>query len=161
MVCRFWVVPSAVRRYRYHTLSLPLAAALALLLWGSAGCSRGGPEIVPIEGVVTHKGQPVPNLRIYFQPTDGRPSWAISDSNGRFVLDYDEDHDGAKVGTHKVWVLDESTNIDPTIAMSGGAQARPKRPPFMDEILAKYGRDKSTLTVEVTKPDRNFQLKLD
>jgi hypothetical protein len=45
--------------------------------------------------------------------------------------------------------------------MSGGAQARAKRPPFMDEILAKYGRETSTLTVEVKKADRNFQLKLD
>lgn len=142
-----------------------LRHAFRCLLWCGCllllGCNRGGPEIVPIEGVVTHKGQPVPNLRIYFTPTDGRPSWAISDEKGRFVLDYDEDHDGAKVGTHKVWVLDESTNIDPTLAMSGGARTRPKRPPFMDEILAKYSREKSTLTVEITKPDRNFQLKLD
>jgi hypothetical protein len=160
MDCRFMLALYAVRCL-FHAMRSSLAGMLLVAFLGAVGCSRGGPEIVPIEGVVTHKGQPVPNLRIYFQPTDGRPSWAISDEKGHFVLDYDEDHDGAKVGTHKVWVLDESTNIDPTIAMSGGAQARPKRPPFMDEILAKYGRDKSTLTVEVKKADRNFQLKLD
>jgi hypothetical protein len=161
MATRFTILSTARRWPAVSFLPLPFAGMLALIVLAAAGCSRGGPEIVPIEGVVTHKGQPVPNLRIYFQPTDGRPSWGISDANGHFVLDYDADYDGAKVGTHKVWVLDESTNIDPTIAMSGGAQARPKRPPFMDEILAKYGRETSTLTVEVKKADRNFQLKLD
>ncbi len=123
------------------------------------GCGRGGPEIVPIEGTVTHNGEPVPNLRIYFVPTDGRPSWAISDANGRFVLDYDIDHDGAKVGTHTIWVLDESSNVDATAAMSGAP--RPKRSPAISQIVEKYGREKSTLQVEVKKADRNFQLKLD
>ena len=123
------------------------------------GCGRAGPEIVPIEGIVTHNGEPVPNLRIYFVPTDGRPSWAISDANGRFVLDYDIDHDGAKVGTHTIWVLDEGSNVDPTAAMSGGP--RPKRSPAISQIVEKYGREKSTLQVEVKKADRHFQLKLD
>src|SRR6187549_298514 len=56
------------------------------------GCSRGGPEVVLIEGTVTHNGEPVPSLRVYFVPTDGRPSWAISDQNGHFKLDYDAEH---------------------------------------------------------------------
>lgn len=133
---------------------------LGASLWVySLGCSRGGPEIVPIAGTVTHNGEPVPNLRIYFVPTDGRPSWGISDSSGHFVLDYDPEHKGAKVGTHTIWVIDESANVDETAAMSGGA--RPKRSPSASQIVAKYGRDKSTLQVEVKKADRNFQLKLD
>ena len=59
-----------------------------------------------IEGTVTRNGNPVPNVRIYFVPSDGRPSWGIRMPQGRFVLDYDYDYDGAKVGTHKVWILD-------------------------------------------------------
>ena len=58
-----------------------------------------------------------------------------------------------------MWVLDESGNVDPTLAMS--VQPRPKRNPEMAEILEKYGQDNSQLTVEVKKADRNFQLKLD
>jgi hypothetical protein len=123
------------------------------------GCGPSGPEIVEIEGTVTHNGKPVPNLRIYFMPTDGRPSWGDSDDSGHYVLDYDLDYDGAKVGTHKVWVVDMGANVDPTLAMSGAA--RPKRNPEMAEILEKYGKDKSQLTVEVKKRDKNFQLKLD
>src|SRR5262245_45325735 len=72
----------------------------------AAGCSAGGPEIVPIEGTVTHQGEPVLNLLIYFVSTEGRPSWGLSDANGHFVLDYDAQHKGAKVGTHKIWVVD-------------------------------------------------------
>jgi hypothetical protein len=131
----------------------------ALLVTGILGCGRGGPEIVPIEGTISHNGEPVSNVRIYFVPTNGRPSWAISDERGRFVLDYDEDYDGAKVGTHKVWLVDENKNIDPTIAMSGGTKAQ--RPPAMRQIVEKYSREKSTLEVEVKKADRNFQLKLE
>src|SRR5438132_13614211 len=94
-------------------------AASLLVIGYIVGCGRGGPEIVPIEGTVTTTGEPVPNLRIYFVPTDGRPSWAISDQNGHFVLDYDADHDGAKVGTHTVFVQDAGADVDPTAAMSG------------------------------------------
>ena len=136
-------------------LSLALAAAISIL-----GCGRGGPEIVPIEGTVTHDGEPVPNLRIYFVPTDGRPSWAISDSSGHFVLDYDADHDGAKVGMHTVFVQNAGGDVDPTAAMSGAP--RPKTSPAMAQITKKYGtKDTSPLQVEVKKADRNFQLKLD
>jgi hypothetical protein len=132
-----------------------LSIALAL-----AGCSARGPEIVEIEGTVTYQGQPVPNLRIYFMPTSGRGSWGTSDEQGRFVLDYDLDHDGAKVGTHTIWLVDLGQNVDPTLAMSGGA-AKKKRSPELAAVIAKHSQDKSTLTVEVKKADKNFQLKLD
>ncbi len=133
--------------------------AWVLLALALVGCGSRGPQVVPIEGTVTHNGEPVPNIRIYFVPTDGRPSWAISDANGHFKLDYDAEHDGAKVGTHTVWIVDEGANVDETAMMSGGP--RPKRNPALRQLADKYGREKSTLTVEVTKTDRNFQLKLD
>jgi hypothetical protein len=136
---------------------LPRWLTLTALMASLGGCGSG-PEIVPIEGTVTHNGEPVPNVRIYFVP-DGRPSWAVTDANGHFELSYDPEHRGAKVGTHTIWVQDESANIDPTAAMSGGP--RPKRSAAIGEIVEKYGRDKSQLKVEVKKADRNFQLKLD
>jgi len=131
----------------------------ALLTSAVIGCGQRGPEVVPIEGTVTHNGEPVPNVRIYFVSTEGRPSWGDSDTNGRFVLDYDGQHKGAKVGTHKIWVVDLSANVDPTAAMSG--VPRPKRSPATAEVAQKYAQGRSTLEVEVKKADRNFQLKLD
>jgi hypothetical protein len=145
----------------FTCIGLPVACGL---LWlcavALAGCSSSGPDIVPIEGTITYQGEPVPNVRIYFFPTSGRFSWGLSDEQGRFVLDYDYDHDGAKVDTHTVWLVDEGRNVDPTLAMSGGA-GRKKRSPELAAVIAKHSQDKSTLQVEVTKPDKNFQLKLD
>jgi hypothetical protein len=135
-----------------------LLGACLVVAW-AAGCAKSGPEIVPIAGKVTHNGQPVPNVRIIFQPDQGRISWAISDDNGKFVLDYDADHDGAKVGTHTVYVVDEGANIDPTAAMAG--VTRKKRSPEVAQAIAKYAQDKSTMKVEVKKADRSFELKLD
>jgi len=135
---------------------MPLAGILLALFL--LGCTRSGPQIVPIEGTITHKGKPVPNVRIYFVP-DGRPSWAISDTQGHFKLNYDEQHDGAKVGTHQVWIIDESGNVDPTLAMSGGPL--PKRNPAIRELALKYSQQNSPLKVEVTKADRNFRLELE
>jgi hypothetical protein len=130
-----------------------------LLISCAGGCVQSGPEIVPIAGTVTYNGQPVPNVRIIFQPMPGRMSWGISDSNGRFTLEYDSDHKGAKVGTHTVYVVDESAITDPTAILAG---VKPqKRAPETAQALAKYAPDKSTLTVEVKKADRGFQLKLD
>ena len=133
-------------------------ASFSLCLF--AGCGAGGPEIVEIEGTVTRKGQPVPNLRIYFEPTKGRPSWAISDPSGHFKLDYDIDHDGALVGSHTVWVVDEGGIVDPT-ALAAGARA-PKRNPEIAEIIQKYGKlESSPKKVEITKADKNYKLELD
>jgi hypothetical protein len=147
----------SVEKHMCRNLILVVLVGLGLAV---SGCGGGGPEVVPIEGIATHNGQPVPNIRIYFMPTDGRPSWAITDDRGHFVLDYDPEHKGAKVGTHKVWIVDESRNIDPTIAMSGGP--RPKRAPAIADIVTKYGsRETSPLEVEVKKANRNFELKLD
>jgi hypothetical protein len=123
------------------------------------GCTMSGPEIVPFGGIITHNGQPVPNVRILFQPSQGRASWAISDENGRFALEYDGDHKGAKVDSHTVYVVDEGASIDPTAALAG--VARKKRAPELAEAIARHAPEKSKLQVEVKKADRNFQLKLD
>jgi hypothetical protein len=130
-----------------------------ILLSCVGGCVQSGPEIVPIAGTVTFNGQPVPNVRIIFQPNPGRMSWGISDSSGHFALEYDSDHKGAKVGTHTVYVVDEGAITDPTAIMAGAKSQ--KRAPELAQAIAKYAPDKSTLTVDVKKPDRNLQLKLD
>jgi len=143
---------------------MPMNRSMILLagLWvlaGAGGCNKGGPELVPVAGTVTHNGQPVPNLRIIFQPEHGRISWGSSDASGHFVLHYDADHEGAKVDNHTVYVAEEGANVDPTAAMAGVKIQ--KRSPELAAAIAKYGPDKSTLKVEVKKADRNVQLKLD
>lgn len=136
------------------------AVMVSFSLFMLAGCGPGGPEIVEIEGTVSRNGQPVPNLRIYFEPTKGRPSWAISDESGHFKLDYDIDHDGALVGKHTVWVVDEGGIVDPTAIAAG--KPPPKRNPQIAQIIEKYGKlETSPKKVEITRADKNFKLELE
>jgi len=145
--------PAAQPRFMKRQLWLLFALALPL------GCTRSGPTVVPIEGMVTHNGAPVPDLRISFEPEKGRPSWAISDKNGHFVAHYDEDHEGVLVGNHALWVLEDPNKNDPLL---NEGKPRPKRTPELQAVLDKYGsREKSPLKVEFKKADRNYQLKLD
>ena len=137
-----------------------IAASTLSLLGFLTGCGPSGPKIVEIEGTVTHNGEPVPNLRIYFEPAKGRTSWAISDANGHFKVDYDVDFDGVVVGEHTVWVVDESSNVDPTLIAAGGKM--PKRSANIGKLIEKYGKlETSPYKVKIEKADKNFQLKLD
>jgi hypothetical protein len=123
------------------------------------GCTPSGPTVVPLEGTVTHKGAPVPDLRISFEPEKGRPSWATTDKNGHFVAHYDEDHLGVVVGTHALLVFEDTNRFDPLL-LEG--KPRPKRSADMQAVLDKYGsRERSPLKMEFKKADRHFELKLD
>src|SRR4051812_22922579 len=82
----------------------PLHALTALALTALAGCGTDAPPIGLVSGTVTHGGKPVPNLTVNFMPTNGRPSWGMTDSDGYYKLHWDENNDGAEVGTHKVSV---------------------------------------------------------
>src|SRR5207247_10952611 len=73
-----------------------------LLLVALTGCGGGAPAIVDVEGTLTYKGQPVPNVYIDFHPENGRQSWGLTDDQGHFKLNYDRQHDGAIVGKHKI-----------------------------------------------------------
>jgi len=95
-------------------------------------------------------------LMIYFQPASGRPSWAISDKNGHFVLDYDPDYDGAVIGNHTVWVLENPNASDPLLTQGKPKQ---KRSPEMQALLDKYGSvEKSPYKVEVKKTRPQFSI---
>jgi|SRR6478672_4336290 len=123
-----------------------LAALLGLVI----GCSRGGPDVVPVTGVITRNGKPVPFVTVYFQPTSGRPSLGDCDAEGRFKLRYTREQDGAKVDTHSVYVVHFP---------EGGAGPAP---PDFKQIYEKYGTpEKSPLKIEVKKAMRNLEIKLD
>jgi len=119
------------------------------------GCRSDAPDIVAVEGIVTHNGQPVPNIRVYFQPTDGRQSWGDTNAEGKFKLDYDEEYDGAKVGTHRVHVADPGSFDSMATPPAGGKHKDLK------EILAKYGSLNSKKTVEISKAVYDLKLELD
>ena len=65
------------------------------------------PELGTVTGTVTIDGKAAPNIEVLFNPLGlkyqrYRPSIAVTDKNGRYDLNYIEDHMGAVVGSHKV-----------------------------------------------------------
>jgi hypothetical protein len=142
--------------FRRTAAILYLAAFVSL-----TGCGRS--DVVPVKGKVTRAGQPVPNVVIWFTPAEGRPSWALSDAEGKFELEYNRENKGAKVSKHIVTVKYEPRPTDPgeEQLILSGRKARPARPPEMDAILAKYGPGVSTLEVDIEKGVDDLEIKLD
>jgi hypothetical protein len=123
------------------------------------GCSKDGPKIVPINGVVTYQGQPVPNLTIHFIPDSGRPSWGRTDAQGRFKLSYDPENDGAVVGRHRIWVQfrpgspAEEDTFEKVLAML---------PKERKAMLDKYGNSTDPqYEVEIKSDTRDLEIKLE
>jgi hypothetical protein len=120
--------------------SFLLGAALAVAAISLAGCGRGGPEVVRVTGTVTCQGKPVGNLFLNFKPEVGRPSWGVTDAEGKYSLKYNRDRDGAVVGNHTVWVQFRPRNPGEELQMTGPGAKRSN----LSAALQKYGSEKTT-----------------
>lgn len=139
---------------------LLLGAAVAVAVMPLAGCGPGGPEVVRVTGTVTYQGQPVPNLFLNFKPEVGRPSWGVTDAEGKYWLHYNRDRDGAVVGKHTVWVQYKPRSPSEELQMTGGRGV--KRPANLSAILQKYGSEKTTpLTFDVETDGQVIDVTLD
>ena len=130
-----------------------------LLLLGLAGC--GNPAgIAKVSGTLSYKGKPVPNAYVDFMPSDGkRPSWGLTDEQGKFTLEYDAKIKGAAVGKHKVFV-----RMKPTTTAEQEAVMMGRKPPMSKDMATfydKYGADKSKVEVTVDKNVEDLKLEWD
>jgi hypothetical protein len=130
---------------------------LLFLLVAFVGCGDGI-KVVPVSGIATYKGKPIPRLIITFTPPTGRPSAGMTDAEGRFELNYEEDRKGAQVATHTITV--EYRPGDPGEEMDI-LEGKKKRPPAIDAIIKKYQDGKQNLTVEIKQATKDLDLKLD
>lgn len=117
------------------------------------GCSSGA-LMERVEGIVTLDGQPLPDIRVNFQPQSretaqpGIGSYGVTDSQGRFVLRRaDTDGQGAVVGTHTVSLSDKQVE-NASDADAGDTSAVPK-----SRIPPKYAE--TPLTFEVKAGEKN------
>ena len=108
-----------------------------------------------VSGTVTHSGKPVPFLFVKFETEQGTGAWATADQHGRFSLWSAGDREGAVPGEYRVWVEHRPSDggMDPGRATAG--------PDPLEAIYAKYGRESSELTVQITVPQNDLQLRLD
>lgn len=139
-------------------MRVPCLITLALVPLAATGCGDpDAPEIARVTGQATRGGKPVPSLTVNFMPTDGRPSWGITDAQGRYELEYNADYKGAKVGHHKVYVGFRPTSIDGSASDVEGLSDEDRR-----AIMEKYGSEQTTsLEVDVTEDRQVIDLKLD
>lgn len=111
------------------------ASLVAVFALAVAGCAPGT-KSVPVSGVVTLDGKPLPEAHLTFQPaTEGKiagaGSFAFTDSSGAYSLrTVDGDQPGAVVGKHRVEInlVTPSYDGDPA-----------QRPPNKS-LPAKYNR---------------------
>lgn len=102
--------------------SIALAASLLV------GCG-GGPAVVPVSGVVTLDGEPLPEAAVTFQPTaqsgasDG--SYGKTDAQGRYALKLvTNDSEGAVLGKHRVMISLVKPSTDDSPSMETGLPTR-------------------------------------
>ena len=149
-----------MRRSEYAVVRITWPLLVGLIV-SINGCGSKQPEVVEISGTVTRNGTPIAGLQLNFEPVQGRPSWGATDENGRYTLSYTRDQDGARVGTHKVWVIYNPRPKDPKEEML--MMSRNWKPPAdMAAITEKYGSaEVSPLEVEVKEEGQVIDFALD
>ena len=135
------------RRLLYSFLP---AAALAV-------CGCGGvddqPETGEVTGKVTLDGQPLADATVMFKPEQGRPSSGRTGADGTYVLQYNADTPGAKVGPHKVYI---STYVEPRI---NDDTKKVEDPGVKEKVPRKYNQE-TTLTADVKSGDNDLPFEL-
>ncbi len=117
-----------------------------LLLAAVIGCSNSPYPLVPVSGVVTLDGQPLPNARVAFEPQSqgqgldvGPGSYGKTDTEGRYHLTTIDDRPGAVVGPHRVTISTFQGE------MVSGADLKV----LVEEKVPAYYRKTGTLTFTV------------
>jgi hypothetical protein len=103
-------------------LSRIAGCALLALFFGGCGGSSAT-KTFPATGVVTFKGEPLPNAVVSFIPAGGRPAAGMTNAQGEFSLSTFKAGDGAMPGMHRV-ALGE-----PAVEMKEGDYSVPEPKP--------------------------------
>lgn len=116
---------------------------LLIVLLGcvTSGCGGDSLVLVDVEGTVLFDDAPLVDAEVIFQPQDGRPSFARTDENGHFVLQYTDEKMGAVPGEHQVRI---SGYIE-----KDGDSSNPLRQEGREEFIPECYNVKSKLTAKL------------
>jgi hypothetical protein len=123
---------------------LVMLAALGLAL---PGCGKQGPVFIPVSGVVTLDGKPLPRVAVWFEQAKGmNHGIGTTDEAGRFEIATHKLGKGVIPGQHRVLV-------------HAGVSESPSKMTWMaPKIYASF--DTSGLSVEVTPKQKVFTFDL-
>lgn len=107
------------------------------------GCGRGEMKVAPVGGTVTLDGTPLDQASVLFLPEKGRPSFGVTDDQGRYTLIYSKDERGAEVGPCAVKV---TTRMAPAGSDDDNAKLAPEKVP------KRYAKEPVKVTV---RPESN------
>lgn len=129
------------------------------------GCGGSDlPDLGSVQGVVTMDGNPLGNVRVSFQPEEGRGSSGTTDASGKYELVYRTNEPGALLGNHKVsitTVRDEAEEAEAIVPLSDDDSAPRQKPvrKFKETVPAKYNA-KTELTAEVKSGSNTIDFEL-
>ena len=130
---------------------------LSLLLLAVTGCGGSNSKICKINGTLTYKGKPIPQVYLRFEPDDlttKATSMAVTDAHGKFEM-FMGSTPGVYRGKVKIYC------DDPQAAMGGKSQIPADIEPAYRELCSKYGAGKSTYEITIDKSNSNLALKFD
>ena len=126
-------------------------ATAALLSISCFGCSSGTPgnlpNLSPVTGTVTLDGKPLADAYVNFAPENARPSSGQTDADGVFTLTFNDQLDGAAVGTHKVTI---TTRMVPSLPTAAPPPPVPPRYNINSELTATVKSGDNTIDFELT-----------
>ena len=160
---------------RYYFVVACVVAAFT-----GSGCSNNPanyPEVASVVGTVTLDGNPLEGASITFAPQSGRSSSGVTDSSGRYSLNYTGSIRGAMLGSHRVMIkkmvqdkaatpskaeqlMDKATNLMlqdaglPLTTAANDKESEPLKPIMINVVAAQYSGPESILTAEV-EPYKN------
>ena len=118
------------------------AGTFAVLVALLSGCG-GDLKVAPVTGTVTLDGKPLERASVLFQPEKGgRPSFGVTDANGKFTLAYSMNEQGAEVGSATVKI---TTKLQ---AESADGDYRENAPRAAERVPARYSKEPLKVTVE-------------
>jgi len=141
---------TAHERFRPSWRRLRAAALTSGVLLAAAGCGGSGLPLASVSGRVTLDGQPLPDAVIEFQPAGGgAPSYGLTDSEGRYDLQFSRHQPGALPGEHKVRIRTARAGVD----------EQGNEVPLPEKIPAHYNaRTELTATVDDKGSKIDFEL---
>lgn len=122
-----------------------------------AGCGGAEHPLAQVKGTVTRDGKPMEHIMVHFLPNQGRPSWGVTDAQGRYTMEY-TDRKGVEIAQHKVYVTFSPQDIQVKMDLEFGKY---KVPPEIKEILKKYGDPETTPLTYDVQESQTIDLALD